>query len=270
MARPLHNPRIELGKKCHRLDYQALRRKPYNSNMSIALAQSNRDAFIAGCRDAFGVPVAVLLAGMIGFGALGHASGLSLGVTTATSIFMYALPGQVVFVEMIALGASGFAIAVAAILTGARFLPMTLTLVPQIPKEDRSRSLYATAHFISMTSWAVMMRDFGKISPERRNAYFTGFGLVCWSSGLPGTMIGYLLAGHVPTPITIGLVMLNPLFFLLSFTEVKAQVNRLALLIGGISGPIVYSVSPSWSILICGLVGGSAAFLIDVSLKRNS
>jgi predicted branched-subunit amino acid permease len=100
---------------------------------------------------------------MIGFGALGHASGLSLGVTTATSIFMYALPGQVVFVEMIALGASGFAIAVAAILTGARFLPMTLTLVPQIPKEDRSRSLYATAHFISMTSWAVMMRDFGKI-----------------------------------------------------------------------------------------------------------
>jgi len=32
--------------------------------MSIALAQSNRDAFIAGCRDAFGVPVAVLLAGM--------------------------------------------------------------------------------------------------------------------------------------------------------------------------------------------------------------
>ena len=101
--------------------------------MSIALAQSNRDAFIAGCRDAFGVPVAVLLAGMVGFGALGHASGLSLGVTTATSIFMYALPGQVVFVEMIALGASGFAIAVAAILTGARFLPMTLTLVPQIP-----------------------------------------------------------------------------------------------------------------------------------------
>jgi hypothetical protein len=39
--------------------------------MSIAHARDNRDAFIAGCRAAFGVPAAVLLAGMIGFGALG-------------------------------------------------------------------------------------------------------------------------------------------------------------------------------------------------------
>jgi len=238
--------------------------------MSIALAQSNRDAFIAGCRDAFGVPVAVLLAGMVGFGALGHASGLSLGVTTATSIFMYALPGQVVFVEMIALGASGFAIAVAAILTGARFLPMTLTLVPQIPKEDRSRSLYATAHFISMTSWAVMMRDFANISPRDRMAYFTGFGMTCWAVSVPATMLGYLLAGHVPTPVTIGLVMLNPLFFLLSFTEVRARASRLALLIGGLSGPIVYSWAPGWSILICGLIGGTVAFFLDFALGKKN
>jgi len=53
------------------------------------------------------VPAAVLAAGMLGFGALGHASGLSIGLTTATSFFIYALPGQVVFVEMVALGASG-------------------------------------------------------------------------------------------------------------------------------------------------------------------
>lgn len=238
--------------------------------MLIHQYQTNRDAFVSGCRDAFGVPAAVLLAGMIGFGALGHASGLSLEVTTATSLLMYALPGQVVFVEMIALGASGLAIAMATALTAARFLPMTLTLVPQIPKPDRTKSLYATAHFISMTSWAVMMRDFSKIAPERRNAYFTGFGLTCWSSGLPGTVLGFVLAGYVPTPVTIGLVMLNPLFFFLNFTEVKAQGSRLALLIGGISGPIVYQFSPAWSILICGLVGGTAAFMIDESLKKRA
>lgn len=238
--------------------------------MSITTARSNRDAFWAGCRDAIGVPAAVLLAGMIGFGALGHASGLSLGVTAATSIFIYALPGQVVFVEMIALGASGLAIALAVTLTAARFLPMTLTLVPQFAKEDRHGMLYATSHFISMTSWAVMMREFANIAPARRSAYFTGFGLVCWASGIPGTIIGYMIAGHVPMPITAGLVMLNPLFFLLSFADVKAQASRLALLIGGISGPLVYSFAPGWSILICGLVGGSAAFLIDLSLRRRS
>jgi len=238
--------------------------------MSQTAQTSTRDALWAGCRDAVGVPAAVLVAGMIGFGALGHASGLSIGLTTATSFFIYALPGQVVFVEMVALGASGFAVALAAALTAARFLPMTLTLLPQIPKEDRRRSMYASAHFISMTSWAVMMRDFAHIRASQRMAYFTGFGMTCWAVSTPATMLGYLLAGHVPTPVTIGLVMLNPLFFLLSFTEVRARASRLALLIGGLSGPIVYSWAPGWSILICGLIGGTVAFFLDFALGKKN
>jgi len=237
--------------------------------MSTAIAPDNRAAFRAGCRAALGVPAAVLLAGMIGFGALGHANGLSLGVTTASSLFIYALPGQVVLVEMVALGASGAAIVIATALTAARFLPMTLTLVPQIPASDRNASLFAKAHFVSMTSWAVMMSEFHHLPPERRLAYFTGFGLVCWSAGIPGTALGYLIAGHVPTPITMALVLLNPLFFLLSFVEVREQSSRLALWIGGLSGPIIYQWSPSWSILICGLVGGTLAFLLDASLRRS-
>ena len=237
--------------------------------MSTAIAQNHRAAFRAGCRAALGVPAAVLLAGMIGFGALGHASGLGLGVTTASSVLIYALPGQVVLVEMVALGASGTAIVIATALTAARFLPMTLTLIPQIPASDRQASLFAKAHLISMTSWAVMMRNFHDLAPEQRLAYFTGFGLVCWAAGIPGTALGYVIAGHVPTPITMGLVLLNPLFFLLSFVQVREQANRLALLIGGLSGPIIYHWSPSWSILICGVAGGTLAFLIDRSLHRR-
>ena len=239
-------------------------------SMSLTSSHTRRQAFFAGCRDALGVPAAVLLAGMIGFGALGHANGLSLSVTTATSILMYALPGQIVFVEMVALGASGLAIAIATTLTAARFLPMMLTMVPQFDPKDRTSSLYGTAHFLSMTSWAVMMREFPKTPIELRSTYFTGFGFVCWASGIPGTAIGYLIAGHVPTPIKIGLVMLNPLFFLLSFADVRAQGYRLALLIGGISGPILYAWSPSWSILVCGVVGGTIAFLIDASLRNRT
>jgi predicted branched-subunit amino acid permease len=236
--------------------------------MSHQELASNRDAFRAGMRKAFGVPAAVLFAGMVGFGALGHASGLSLSFTASISVLMYALPGQVVFVEMIALGASGAAVALATMLTAARFLPMTLTLVPQIPPEDRKSSLYGVAHFIAMTSWAVMMREFDRVSPERRMAYLTGFGLTCWSMTLPGTALGFLMAGYMPTPITVGLIMLNPLFFLLSFTEVRARASQLALLIGGISGPIVYGYSPGWSIVICGVVGGTIAFFLEGMTRR--
>jgi predicted branched-subunit amino acid permease len=235
-----------------------------------ALRPLRKAAFWTGCRHAFGVPAAVLVAGMIGFGALGQASGLSLGVTTAATIFMYALPGQVVFAEMMALGASGVAIALAAALTAARFLPMTMTLLPQVPQEDRDLTLYAKSHLISMTTWAIMMRDFSKLEPQARLAYFTGFGLVCWGCSIPSTVMGYLVAGHVPVPITLGLIMINPLFFLLTFTEVKTQFGRLALLTGGLSGPLVYSLSPSWSILISGLLGGTLAFLIDASLRQKA
>jgi predicted branched-subunit amino acid permease len=236
--------------------------------MSFRELASNRHAFRRGLRDAVGVPAAVLFAGMVGFGALGNASGLSLSFTASISVLMYALPGQVVFVEMIALGASGAAVALATMLTAARFLPMTLTLVPQIPREDRKASLYGVAHFIAMTSWAVTMREFAHIAPDRRMAYLSGFGLACWSMSLPGTALGYLMAGHLPTPITVGLIMLNPLFFLLSFTEVRARASQLALVFGAISGPIVYSYSPGWSIVICGLAGGSLAFLLEEALRK--
>ncbi len=269
MTRPRHDLSVQGRKKTHGRIIGYFLGLPTISPMTLTPSHTRRQAFFAGCRDALGVPAAVLLAGMIGFGALGHANGLSLGVTTASSIFMYALPGQIVFVEMLALGASGLAIAIAATVTAARFLPMTLTMVPQFHPSDRKPSLYGTAHFISMTSWAVMMREFPKTPVELRATYFTGFGFVCWASGIPGTAIGYLIAGHVPTPITIGLVMLNPLFFLLSFAEVRAQAYRLALLIGGISGPIIYTWSPSWSILICGVVGGTIAFVIDASLRNR-
>lgn len=223
----------------------------------------NRSALVAGARNALGAPALVLFAGMIGFGALGQASGLSVWVTSATSLLIYALPGQVVFVEMVAVGASGVAVFLAVSFTAARFLPMTLTLMPQVPAADRRRSLYALAHLVSMTSWAVMMKDFQRLTPERRLAYFTGFGLVCWGVAVPGTVLGYLLAGRVPTALTAGLVFLNPLFFLLMFAEVRQRASRLALIVGGVSGPIVHLWAPGWSIIVCGLLGGTAAFLLD-------
>jgi predicted branched-subunit amino acid permease len=229
----------------------------------------NRTALVAGARSAVGAPALVLFAGMVGFGALGHASGLTIWITAATSLLIYALPGQVVFVETVAVGASGVAIFLAVSFTAARFLPMTLTLMPQVPAADRGRGLYALVHLVSMTSWAVMMKDFQALAPERRLAYFTGFGLVCWGVAVPGTVLGYLLAGRVPSPLTAGLVFLNPLFFLLMFAEVRQRASRLALVLGGATGPIVHLWAPGWSIIICGLAGGTAAFLLDRAIPRH-
>ncbi|NCA15609.1 MAG: branched-chain amino acid ABC transporter permease [Betaproteobacteria bacterium] len=224
---------------------------------------SGRAAFLKGCKDALGVPAAVLFAGMMGFGALCHSVGLSAWAAAGTTIFMFALPGQVVFAEMVATGASGLVIGVAAMLTATRFMPMTLALLPQIPLNRRGRWLYGAVHFLSMTSWAIAMRDFPKLDPVHRGPYFAGLGLVCWLCSIPGTVLGYLLAGEVPLPITLALVFLNPLFFLLSFTEVRPRANRLAIGLGAAIGPLTYLAAPNASLFSAGLIGGSLAYLLN-------
>ena len=229
----------------------------------------NRDIVIKGAKDAFGVPAAILFAGMLGFGAMGQANGLDIWLTSATSFFMFALPGQVVLVEMLVLSASGVTIAVAVTLTATRFFTMCLTLFPQFPEKQRSSFYYLVVHFVAMTAWAVSMRDFPKMKPEDRLSYFTGFAFVCWAVSTPATVLGYLVAGQVPSYINLGLVFINPLFFLLTFTEVKPRANRMAILLGGPIGLLSYLWFPDYSLLIAGFLGGTMAYMIDKHFRNR-
>jgi predicted branched-subunit amino acid permease len=229
----------------------------------------NRDIVIKGAKDAFGAPAAILFAGMLGFGAMGQANGLGIWLTSATSFFMFALPGQVVLVEMLVLSASGVTIAVAVTLTATRFFTMCLTLFPQFPEKQRSSFYYLVVHFVAMTAWAVSMRDFPKMKPEDRLFYFTGFAFVCWAVSTPATVLGYMVAGQVPSYINLGLVFINPLFFLLTFTEVKPRANRIAILLGGPIGLLSYLWFPDYSLLIAGLFGGTIAYLVDKHFRNR-
>jgi predicted branched-subunit amino acid permease len=229
----------------------------------------SRDIVIKGAKDAFGAPAAILFAGMLGFGAMGQANGLDVWLTSATSFFMFALPGQVVLVEMLVLSASGVTIAVAVTLTATRFFTMCLTLFPQFPEKQRSSFYYLVVHFVAMTAWAVSMRDFPKMKPEDRLSYFTGFAFVCWAVSTPATVLGYMVAGQVPSYINLGLVFINPLFFLLTFTEVKPRANRMAILLGGPIGLLSYLWFPDYSLLIAGLFGGTIAYMVDKHFRNR-
>jgi predicted branched-subunit amino acid permease len=229
----------------------------------------NRDIVIKGAKDAFGAPAAILFAGMLGFGAMGQANGLDIWLTSATSFFMFALPGQVVLVEMLVLSASGVTIAIAVTLTATRFFTMCLTLFPQFPQKQRSSFYYLVVHFVAMTAWAVSMRDFPKMKPEDRLSYFTGFAFVCWAVSTPATVLGYMVAGQVPSYINLGLVFINPLFFLLTFTEVKPRANRMAIILGGPIGLLSYLWFPDYSLLIAGLFGGTIAYMVDKYFRNR-
>jgi hypothetical protein len=73
----------------------------------------------------------------------------------------------------------------------------------------------------------------------------------------------------VPPAVTLGLGFINPLFFLLTFTEVKPWINRIALILGCIFGPIFFFVDRDTSLLTSGLVAGTLAYFIDRQFLRK-
>lgn len=224
---------------------------------------ARRAAFRAGVRAALGAPAAVLFAGMIGFGALGHASHINPVLMALSSWTMLALPGQIVMIEMLSHGASWVAIMLAVTLTSTRFVVMVVTLFAQLDDRDRRPWLYAAVHLLAMSAWALSMRDFHTIARERRAPFFLGLALVCGLVTLPGTLLGYWLAGSVHPAVTLAMVLINPLFFMLTFTEVRPWANRLAILIGCVLGPVTYLVNPDSSLLVTGLVAGSLGYWVD-------
>ena len=165
--------------------------------------------------------------------------------------------------------AAWVAIALAVTLTSTRFITMTVTLFPQFHEKDRNRGLYASVHLLAMTAWAISMREFNTIESKHRLSYFVGLGLLCWWISIPGTILGYLLAGVVPAAITLGLVFINPLFFLLTFTEVKPWINRIAIGLGFVLGPLFYLLDRDTSLLTTGLVAGTIAYFVDRKFLRK-
>ena len=224
---------------------------------------NRRDAFWSGIRDAMGAPVLVLFAGMVGFGAMGRTHGFDAWMTGLTSLMMFALPGQVVMLEMFISGSSLLAIGFAVTLTSTRFVTMVVTLFPQFHRRDRNPLLYLWVHMLAMTAWAVSMREFPHMRPQHRLNYFIGLALPCWLISPLGTVLGYFVAGWVPTPVTLGLVFINPLFFLLTFTDVKPWANRIAIGLGCVFGPVFFMWDADSSLLLTGLVAGTAAYVID-------
>lgn len=236
--------------------------------MTAALARS---AFRAGMRDGLGVPAIVISASFLGFGSLCRESGLSLWLGLASTATGWALPGQIAMVELYAVGASLAVILLAVALTNARLLPMAVVLMPlmRAPGTPTWR-YYLAAQFVAVTAWTFSMQRFPHLRPEERLPYYFGIALPLWVATLAATALGYLLADAVPAYVTLGLVFLNPIYFMLIFVAEFRQPERaLALAFGAIAGPFLHLASPDWGLLATGLLAGTAAFLLTRWRERR-
>lgn len=224
-------------------------------------------ARLAGMRAAFGAPALVLGASYVGFGAFVHQSGLNLAQGLASTVTGWALPGQIALIEIFAAGGSILAAAIAVGLANARLMPMVVTLLPILRQGEQGKprvAHYLAAHLIALTGWAVAMQRGPDMPPGQRMPFFLGFTLVIFLATIAATATGFFLVGVLPLPVTLGLVFLNPLYFMLLFAaDILRRDRRWALLLGAVLGPLLHAVSPDWGLLATGLAGGSIAFLIN-------
>ena len=227
-------------------------------------------ALLGGARESFAVPMLVLCGSYLGFGALVRETGLAVWHGLFSTLTAWALPGQVALVELYAVGAPVLIVASAVALTNARLLPMAMTLMPIIRGAPAPRwTYYVAAHVIAVTGWAAAMRTCPTLPEEQRLSYFAGFSGTLWLSTLCATAIGFALANAVPAYVTLGLVFLNPIYFMLVFaSDLRQRSRMLALIFGAIAGPPLYLWSPDWSLVVAGVAAGTLAFA--VSPKREA
>ncbi len=225
---------------------------------------SRRAALLDGARVSLGAPAAVLATGYLGFAALAKAAQIPLWAALLSTATVWALPGQLVMIEMFRSGAAGLLIVIAVAFTAMRFLPMTVSFVPLLRAPgQRPWQLYAASHVLAMTNWALCIGPVRALPPPQRLPYFVGFAATTWVVCMATTAAGYYLVGSFPPIVNRGLVLVSPLYFLLILSgEYGNRLTSTALVLGAVLGPLFYLVTPEWSILAAGLAGGTLAYLL--------
>ncbi|HLS86688.1 MAG TPA: AzlC family ABC transporter permease [Burkholderiales bacterium] len=224
----------------------------------------SRQALRQGAREAAGAPAAVLAAGYLGFGALAAGHDVSLPLALAMTAAIWALPAQLILVEMHSLGAAFVAVVVTVVLSSARFFPMTLMLLP-LMKAERHRGwhYYAAAQLLSLTGWTMAVARFPQLPQAVRLYWFYGFTFVCIGTSALATGAGYLVAEALTPLARTGLVFMAPMYYLLILSgAVRERIAALSLACGAVAGPLLHLVAPQWSVLLAGLVGGSLAYAL--------
>lgn len=226
---------------------------------------SRRAAFFAGMKDSIGSPALVLGASFVGFGSLLYELRIGVELGYLSIVTTWALPAQVATVELFMSGAPLFAVFIAVALINFRFLPMTVAMMPLLRQSGIATwRLYVLAHFVAVTTWVLVMLRGPEMPPEQRVPYFLGGVATVIPAALVGTSLGYVVAGSVPLPVTQGLVFLNPVFFMLVLlVDLRQRARAWSLLLGAALGPILHALTPTWGLLLAGLIAGSAAFFGD-------
>ncbi len=215
-------------------------------------------------RDAPRAPAAVLGLSFLGFGVLCHGVHLGLAPALYTTVFVFALPAQVIVVGEISRHAPLWGAALAVTFTGIRLLPMTVALMPHLRAGRRPRLVdYLAAHFVAVTVWIESMRRIPFLPRAVRMPYYAGLAIVFIGVSFTGTVAGWLIADRIPGIVAASLILLTPIYFLLGLIGgARKPADYAPVLLGFCSAPLFMKLAPSFDLVLTGLVAGTASFFL--------
>ena len=207
----------------------------------------------------------------LGIGGLAHGAGHPVGAAIMSTLLIWAGPAQIIFYGLLATKASYLAVALAVSLSSIRFLPMCVSLLPQLRSEKTRFPLQVYAsHFVSVTVWAECMRRVPHMPRDLRMSYFLGFALACILVSSTFTAVGFYLLQAVPPVFGAALLFMSPLYFLLAVMKgARGLLDWSALGLGLILTPLAVAViGGGLDLLVVGVVGGTIAYSLQRMRRR--
>jgi predicted branched-subunit amino acid permease len=229
----------------------------------IELPPSPAASFFAGWRAAWSSVLSLVLIGTyVGIGALAHDYGFSLAWVVLSTLLVWAGPAQVILISALGTGATPLEAALAVGLSGMRLLPMVVSLLALIKRPDtRARDLILSAHLTAVSMWVESLRILPTLPRGQRAAFCNGLGTGFMAAAHGGTLIGFYLSASLPALLTAGLLFLTPMSFLVSTARnAKFLVDRLALGLGLVVGPLLAYGEVGLDVMWTGIIGGSCAY----------
>lgn len=224
---------------------------------------TDTDAFLAGVRTASrSVFAFVIIFTYIGFGALCHDYGYSVGWAMASTALLWAGPAQVVLVTGLGPGTAMIETAVAVALSSVRFLPIVVALIPLVKREGmRPRDLVMPVHFMAVSVWVEAVRHAPNLPREQRIPFCNGIGLSLLVLGTVFTGVGYYMQSMLPAMFGAAAMFITPISFLTSTARnARLLLEKAALVLGLAIGPLLAFSHVQFDLLWTGVIGGTLAY----------
>jgi predicted branched-subunit amino acid permease len=219
--------------------------------------------FLLGCRTALTSVFAFVISfTYIGFGALCHDYGLSMGWAMLSTALQWAGPAQVILVTGLGPGTALIETAVAVSLSSVRFLPIVVALIPVVRHEStRLWQLIVPVHFMAISVWIECMRAAPRLARDQRIPFCNGVGLTLLSLGVVFTAIGYTIQALLPAIFAAGAMFMTPISFLVSAARnARLLLDKLALGLGLAIGPVLAFSKVEFDLLWTGIIAGTMAY----------